>query len=274
VRRALLASVVCLLMAGAATAGVTVTRDKRWPLTPGNRFIPVFISADYEEPLNGCVNMAFERCAIREAIRRWNSVAFGIVELREVAAPPPSGPYIEVRKERFSDFAFFTDYGSTGVGLTSSRDNAILIDVAADTGTIIHEFGHRVGLYHEHQHCRRDEFIDVHLASHPWYYRQFTKQCDSSEVINSADIDFRSIMFYGADAGWSLKEPEGGNRMRSQGIQDVESVGNVKNLSSGDIDALFNLYCDAPGACPVMTPIENQLSKEPVSANHPKVGTP
>jgi hypothetical protein len=260
--------------------GVSVSRAKRWPLAPGNHIVSVVVGDEFDQPPRPCDSMktfSFERCSIREAIRRWNSVAFGILEFREVSSPPPTGPYILIRKPRTESErkALPQGFASDGFGNTSPRDNVIFLADVPGAADVIHELGHRVGLLHEHQHCGRGEFIDVSLRTQikDWFDGQFREAC-GDEYINSADYDFRSIMHYGALEGdaegrqmWSLTD-KGKERAKAQDI-DFFKIGDVKNLSSGDVAALFDLYCEHPGDCPVMTPMKNETSKEPVRANHP-----
>ena len=64
-------------------------------------------------------------------------------------------------------------------------------------GTYLHELGHILGLVHEHQLPRRDEFLTVHWGNiHPHHEDEFTKYNARAVTIYGTDYDLSSIMHY------------------------------------------------------------------------------
>ncbi|MCC6538470.1 MAG: hypothetical protein IT162_13020 [Bryobacterales bacterium] len=104
---------------------------------------------------------------------------------------------------------------------------------------IVHEIGHSVGLYHEHQRADRDRFIRL-------LPENSTAQAQDFTTILGAPLglyDFASVMHYGA-----FGAPTAGPAIETipRGIPIGLDLGMTPMLSAGDIDAVQRLYGVAP----------------------------
>lgn len=66
-------------------------------------------------------------------------------------------------------------------------------------GNVLHEMGHAVGLFHEHQRPDRDEYVTVTSSDSVNYGKK-----SDSEVIELTPYDYLSIMHYGTSSRLSV----------------------------------------------------------------------
>ncbi len=97
---------------------------------------------------------------------------------------------------------------STSVGWSGGYQEIGLADWAT-VGNIIHEFGHALGLFHEHTRADRDDHIIVNTDNvDPTWRSQFYRYTDRYNGYDYGQFDFGSIMLCPSsnmyNGGWSM----------------------------------------------------------------------
>jgi len=118
----------------------TTGPDRPWP----NARIPYKYA-------NNAVKTALDSI-VKEAIRTWTSVIPG---LRIVEDPGATGAFIHITSNK-------NEGCYSSVGWRAGRVSQLNLEQpGCDTDVAVHEFGHALGLQHEHQRSDRDNFIRI-----------------------------------------------------------------------------------------------------------------
>jgi len=144
------------------------------------------------------------------------------------------------------------------------RDQAIWVSDNCTTGSIIHEIGHAIGLFHEHTRPDRDNFITVNWDNIV-NGKSFNFDVLNAGVDQLGPYDYGSIMHYGefffSDNG----------RMTIQAPDGVE-VGQRNALSVGDADAVDTMYQTDLSLATNVTNTENGVEVNLAVSNEGSMG--
>lgn len=146
--------------------------------------------------------------------------------------------FVEVTDENrseFTEFLQFTDSQSCAsyVGMIGGPQSIFISD-ACSVGSVIHEIGHAIGLFHEHTRPDRDNFVQIdwdEIVSG----KDINFNLQTANVANYSDYDYGSIMHYG-DTFFSRS---GGPTII---VPDSTSIGQREGLSPLDIQSINAMY--------------------------------
>jgi len=225
----------------AALAAVPAIRGQWWP----NGIVPFEIDADLEtraeQEIRAAIAIYNERTPLRFRERTDENTYVRYVKQAECCGP-------------FGHLSSMTDHtgrrsGKNEVKMQTVDSDGVLRERPLLRASALHETGHAIGLFHEHNRKDRDEFIDIDDECLDFFYAisgNFSIEQDSEAV---GPYDFHSIMHYPSRAGqkgppWDrkdcfsmVKRPE----HRAPGDDTGEIFGNF-DLSRHDINALHHVY--------------------------------
>ncbi|MDY7230032.1 M12 family metallopeptidase [Hyalangium rubrum] len=132
--------------------------------------------------------------------------------------------------------------GRLMIGLVPARQDINVADWCR-SGNLVHEIGHALGLWHEHNRSDRDNYIDVLEGNFADCLDQFNKETDSGKSMQG--YDFASIMHYSITSDCSEKDAAGNALPLFSYVTTPPSgvtVGQRNGLSDGDLNAITSMY--------------------------------
>ena len=124
------------------------------------------------------------------------------------------------------------------VGMVGGEQKVWLTEGCGVSGTI-HEIGHTVGLWHEHQ--RNDRNTYVWVSSDPFNPINFAYKQIGASALDSGPYDYGSVMHYGGFPEYMMTIPPS------------IPCGGRRGLSAGDIDGVNRLYGKIPTETTITT---------------------
>jgi astacin len=143
--------------------------------------------------------------------------------------------------------ALFTENGGI-YGDGNYYGQPIVVASWCDTGPLIHELGHVLGLWHEQKRCDRDEYIEIiwsNIEREAW--PQYQTLCDPQQPAESPEsfgpYDYCSIMHYMRFTGCALDETQPVFNIKQNVVECNENeIGLRSDFSPTDIEAINSVY--------------------------------
>jgi Astacin (Peptidase family M12A) len=134
--------------------------------------------------------------------------------------------------------------GSSAIGRVEGVQE-MFFQPDAPLATVLHEFGHALGLWHEQSRADRDNYIRLIKGNiKEDRVHNFELKDDPDMAHIDGPYDFASLMHYPANA-FAKDESKPVFELVNPSSYDISKIGNATDLSPGDVLALANLY-DTP----------------------------
>jgi hypothetical protein len=178
---------------------------------------------------------------VRDAVAEW--AAFANLTFNEFSGTPPAN-YITVQEKADGSEGGF----SSSVGMAGGEQFVQIGTHSWNRGTVCHEVGHAIGLFHEQQRDDRDTFVIINFGNmDPGNQPNFAKLPGGST--SHGAYDFYSVMHYSRNA----LSNNGGDTISMQPAfaQFINVIGNVndRTLSKLDRSGMAAVYGN-PGTLP------------------------
>jgi hypothetical protein len=149
------------------------------------------------------------------------------------------------------DFVRFVRQNNGGLCFSSigrmGGEQKVKIDDRCGTGTLVHELGHTIGLWHEQSRADRDRYVRVLYEN----IRESSARDFDVQVSDEAEYrpyDYASVMHYGPYAD---SEESRGKTIET--IPPGIPIGQRDGLSAGDADAVTRMYGVTPRSITITT---------------------
>lgn len=107
----------------------------------------------------------------------------------------PSFP-LEVKHHNVDEFLCYTYLGYNGGNAQQRANyNHIMLSSQCPTGSIVHEFMHSLGFYHEHTRSDRDDYVVINWQNIP-SDTNTKHQFEKADTVNVVGYDYGSVMHY------------------------------------------------------------------------------
>ncbi|GBN67825.1 Astacin-like metalloprotease toxin 1 [Araneus ventricosus] len=197
--------------------GIKDTRF-RWPGFPGSGEVPFVISGDLDD-LRDTIDEAMEQYHKDTCIR--------------FVPRTNQRDYIKIEKQQGC-------WSYVGKQPNGGAQTVSLGEGCQPLGTVVHELGHAIGLFHEHQRSDRNSYIRVFERNiKEGYEGQFNRTKPKDEAIYSR-YDITSIMHYGNYA--FSKDPGNLKTMEAKNGQPLLEPYDKPGLNPRDIQSIKGLY--------------------------------
>jgi len=229
--------------AGMQPQGLAIGQTSQlWPAVSGIFTIPYMITLQS--------GLTATPTPLSSAITQFNNTFTGFMQLQLISGTP-SGNYLNISVSPGGGGEGFSSVGMVG------GEQTIYCGSDCDSQTWLHEFGHTVGLYHEHQRPDSANFITLNLANSDLPNYLNLVPLDAPNALNLPPLnvvnqtiglyDYASVMHYSSFIFSKAGRPV------LESIPAGIPLSNPTGYSAGDIDQIYRLYGAAPSEVTITT---------------------
>jgi len=198
-----------------SNAGIRNT-NYRWPGFPGGAVVPYVI----DPSANGFSNVILEGIG---HYHRYTCIKF-------------------VPRTNHRDYVriFYGNGCWSMIGRVGGQQDLSLGNGCAYVGLVIHELGHAIGLFHEHQRSDRNNFLNVYLNNVVQGQEHNFVTTNVNNELKYTQYDYNSIMHYGNFA--FSKQPNSLYTMEAKNNQRLYEPYEKSGFTNSDLVTIKNLY--------------------------------